>query len=207
MFTGEVHTIGAEYFIEGTVTSVDNITPGKFFVEDAYGAIRVSITSGVTFSRGDVVLFNLKQGVVDLKQGVLEVAQVMNATLVAAGEISPASTSLEELLDDGGNFQSRYVQVSDLHFAEADGTVPMYGDHVASDGERTIVVRTTGFASFRNEALPEGNLRISGILTNENGILILHPQMFHEDVVSENSSLRPWNPELPIRQPSRGTKK
>jgi hypothetical protein len=207
LYTGSGHTFPGEYFIEGTVTSVDNITPGKIFIEDASGGIRVSVNSGKSFAKGNIVLLNLKQSIIDQKQGVFEVAQVTNATLIGPGEIFPTLVTLEELVDANAEFQSRYVTVRNVHFAEANGTTLMYGDHLATNGAHTIIVRTTGFASFREETLPAGNLAVSGIVTEENGILVLHPQVFSEDVISDATSIRPWNPEFPVREPIKRTRK
>lgn len=206
LYSGNVYSIGTEYFIEGTITSVDNITPGKFFIEDAEGAIRIAITSGKSFAKGDVVLLNLKQGVIDVRQGVLEVAQVADAALVSPGEVTPIPVNIQTLQEAGNVFQSRYIQVSNLRFADADGELAMYGDHEATDGTNSIIVRTTGFASFRDEAIPVGDVTVSGILTLENGILVLHPQVFVEDVVGNSNALKPWNPDGTGR-PVKGTRK
>lgn len=207
LFGGSPVAINGEYYIEGVITTANNIMPGKFFVEDETAGVRIAITSLKSFSKGDLVLFNLRNGLLERKDGVLEITGVTEATHIGPGEVSPRTVSVDDLLADDGHLQGTYVQVTGLAFDGLTGASTMLGDHMATDGTRSIVVRTTGYASFRDEVVPQGTLSIAGILTSENGVFVLHPQVFAEDIIADQSSLRPWDPLVPVKKYPKNTRK
>jgi hypothetical protein len=189
MYGGEDMVIHGDTFVEGTVTSIDNISAGRVVIEDGTGALQVQLTTTHSLKRGDLVILNLDFGLLHKLQGVLEVGQVAFYERMGDGDVRVDKMTLEALYERGGQLCSQTIQLTGLTFPESNGTLPMLGDRAATDGIRTITIRTNPAASFRNELVPGGILSITGIFVNINGSYFLFPQDF-DDIRAQTFMLR-----------------
>jgi hypothetical protein len=180
MYEDEDMIIHSDKYIEGTVTSIDNISSGRIVIDDGTGALQIQLITTHSLTRGDLVLFNLNHGLLHELHKVLEVSQVSEYERLGTGDVRISRMTLEGLYAGGGKLPLQTVQLAGLTFPEANGSLPMLGDRVATDGIRTITVRTNTMASFRNEVVPGGTLNITGIFVNINGTYFLYPQEFSD---------------------------
>ncbi|HMJ68303.1 MAG TPA: DUF5689 domain-containing protein [Cyclobacteriaceae bacterium] len=180
MYEGDNTIIHGDTYIEGTVTSIDNVSPGRVVIEDGTGALQVQIITTHALTRGDLVIMNLNYGLLHEFQGAVEVSQVSVFERLGDGDWRADKMTLEALYERGGNLELQTVQLTGVTFPDANGSLPMLGDRAATDGIRTIIVRTNTFAAFRNELVPEGTLNITGIFVNIDGTYFLFPQDYND---------------------------
>jgi len=176
MYKDEATIIHGDTYIVGVVSSIDNVAAGRIVVQDGSGALQLQLNTAHRLTKGDVVLLNLNYGLMHDAFGVLEISQVSEFEKVGSESVPVNQMSLEELFSRGDGFQSQTIQVTDLTFPEANGTLPMLGDRMATDGVRTIIVRTNASASFSDELLPDGTISVTGIFTICDGKYFLLPQ-------------------------------
>lgn len=179
-YQGEQVIFHGDTYIEGTVTSIDNVAPGRVVVEDGTGALQLQLPTPHTLTRGDVVLFNLNYGVLRHQFGSLEVTQVSFYEKLGTDVVQSDKMTLEDLFERGEDLQSKTVLLTGLVFSEANGTQTMLGDRIATDGIRTIVVRTNASASFAGEPVPGGVVNVTGIFIEIAGAYILYPQDYSD---------------------------
>ncbi|HZY78906.1 MAG TPA: DUF5689 domain-containing protein [Cyclobacteriaceae bacterium] len=176
MYKDESMILHGDTYIIGVVSSIDNVAAGRIVVQDGSGALQLQLITAHQLTKGDVVLLNLNYGLLHDAFGVLEVSQVSVFEKMGNEQVPVNQMSLEELFSRGTGFQSQTIQITDLTFPEANGTLPMLGDRLATDGIRTIIVRTNASASFRDELLPDGTISVTGIFTICDGKYFLLPQ-------------------------------
>jgi hypothetical protein len=180
MYTGDVFIILDDMFIEGIVTSSSIISPTRIVVEDATGAIQIQLNTANSLTRGDVALINLNYGLVRVVQGVLEVSQIADFQKLGKETLQIDPMSIGELRATGSEIQSRTVQIGGA-FSQADGILTFLGDRLLSDGTNDIIVRTSAFADFGDQAIPEGLVNVTGVVVNIDGTYFLYPQQ-REDI-------------------------
>ncbi len=75
-------------------------------------------------------------------------------------------------------------------FTQANGVATFVGDRPASDGTRSIIVRTIAAADFSDEAMPTGPLNVTGIFVKIDGQTYLYPQEITDIRSGHNSIIR-----------------
>ena len=164
--------------IGGTVTSVkDNIESTVAYVEDETGGIAIHFNQAHSLRPGEVVRIQLQQGTtLRERNGALELSTVQQSDVQVLGwDFTIAKTyTLSELYQDA-NKEGQLVNLTDVRFTEANGQLSLYGDRIISDGQRTAIVRTHAFASFRNQLVPIHKVSITGILIYDQGTYIIMP--------------------------------
>jgi hypothetical protein len=176
LYEGESLIITADTYFEGVVTSANNIPGGRIVVEDVTGALPVQLTSGQTAKRGDIILVNIKQGLLQEVQGVLEVSQVASFEKLGEDAVRANRMSIFDLLVAGESMESRTVQLTGVAFDAADGTITFGGDRILGSGLQSITVRTAPTTSFADEVVPEGLVNVTGIFAIRDGLYVLYPQ-------------------------------
>lgn len=164
--------------IEGTITSVkDNIESTVAYVEDETGGIAIHFSAPHTLRPGEVVSIQLQQGTaIRERNGALEISTVqMSDVQVFGWDFTIAKTFTLNELYQGANKEGLLVNLSDVRFTEANGQLSLYGDRIISDGQKTAIVRTHAFASFRNQVIPSHKVNITGILVYDQGTYIIMP--------------------------------
>jgi hypothetical protein len=189
MYNNESTIIHGDTYIIGVVSSIDNVTAGRIVVQDGSGGLQVQLNTTHHLTKGDVILLNLNYALLHNAFGVLEAGQVSEYEQVGYEDVPVSRMSLEDLFAMGTGFQLQTIQVTDVTFPEANGTLPMLGDRAATDGIRTIIVRTNPSASFRDEPVPNGTINVTGILTIIDGEYYLLPQQ-DSDIKRQQYMLR-----------------
>ncbi|MEI9921569.1 MAG: DUF5689 domain-containing protein [Bacteroidota bacterium] len=175
-------------YIEGIVTSITNVSTSRIVVEDASGAIQIQLQPDHSLTRGDVVLLNLDKGTLHLQQGVLEVSDITQFEKLGEETLRINKYSLEDLARSADNMQSQTVQITGVIFTQANGSATFLGDRPASDGARSIIVRTNSVADFGDQTIPGGPLSVTGIYVNLDGQSYIYPQVI-TDIRSGHTSI------------------
>ena len=186
MYKGSNVTIAEDIAIRGIITSdyrdpkdggLANATSLKNLVlQDESAGIAVRLTEdNKTLAKGDEVVIFLKGLSLQSYQGTLQFNNVplaKIATISKGNKVEPVAITAEQLVS--GEYESRYVAVSDVQSAKADdGTWVQGGSHtsknfVAKTGE-SFVVFSSKYSSFGGEKVPSGSGVLKGIVVIFNG--------------------------------------
>gem|GEM_PF-7057115 len=178
-FTGADTYIWGGAVISGIVTSVnDNIAPNVVYIEDATGGIALRFTTNHNLQPGQVVSIDIDGSI--LTRSTEYGIEVRNLPLSSSNHLGwdlkvLPSYTLQSLYEAQGNLEGRAVTLTNVRFADANGTATMQGNRAIADGVRTATVRTESFASFANRIIPGGAVSIMGILVRQNGSYIIRP--------------------------------
>jgi hypothetical protein len=189
-YDGESIVLHGNSYIEGIVTSIDNVPGGRIVVEDATGALLLQFVTAHSLTRGDLVLVNLNYGLLRDNKGLLEVTQVSEFEKLGEEVVRINKITLDDLLRSGDRMESQTVQLTGVSFTDADGVLTFRGDQVVSDGRNTITIRTGDVADFADEIVPEGLVNVTGIVTDlGDGRYVLYPQAF-QDISKQTFMIR-----------------
>lgn len=186
MYKGSNVTIAEDIAIRGIITSdyrdpkdggLANATSLKNLVlQDESAGIAVRLTEdNKTLAKGDEVVIFLKGLSLQSYQGTLQFNNVplaKIATVSKGNKVEPVAITAEQLVS--GEYESRYVAVSDVQSAkEDDGSWVEGGSHtsknfVAKTGE-SFVVFSSKYSSFGGEKVPSGSGVLKGIVVIFNG--------------------------------------
>lgn len=192
-YEGEPGIIHNDTYIEGTVTSISNLSTGRIVVEDGTAALQIQFIVPHSLTRGDIVLINLNSGMLRNQPGGLEVSQVSGFEKLGERELMINKMTMEELFDRAPELLSQTIELTDVQFPEADGALEMLGDRIVTDGVRNIIVRTNNLADFGGEVVPEGPVDITGIFVASGGAYYLYPQDY-TDIKRQLNMLKPVRP-------------
>jgi hypothetical protein len=189
-YAGESIILHGNNYIEGIVTSINNMPGGRVVVEDATGALPLQINTAQSLTRGDLVLVNLNNGLLRDSKGMLEVTQISEFEKLGVETVRVNKITLQDLIRSGDRMESQTVQLTGVSFTGADGAITFRGDNLVSDGQNTIIVRTTDGANFANEIVPEGLVNVTGIFTDlGDGVYVLYPQT-RQDINKQQFMIR-----------------
>lgn len=146
------------------------------FIQDAAGnglAFRVN-QSTHSFDLGDEVIVNLEGATLLYYGGILQINFSTKAVQIETKNIAvaPKEVTIEEILN--GGYDGSLVKINDVQF-EAYKQLNYYEKGIATNrilencDEDNIIVSTTKYASFKDEALPVGNGNIVGIASFNSG--------------------------------------
>ncbi|MBQ2243188.1 MAG: DNA/RNA non-specific endonuclease [Bacteroidales bacterium] len=186
MYKGTNVTIAEDIAIRGIITSdyrdpkdggLANATSLKNLVlQDESAGIAVRLTEdNKTLAKGDEVVIFLKGLSLQSYQGTLQFNNVplaKIATVSKGNKVEPVAITAEQLVS--GEYESRYVAVSDVQSAkEDDGSWVEGGSHtsknfIAKTGE-SFVVFSSKYSSFGGEKVPSGSGVLKGIVVIFNG--------------------------------------
>ncbi len=139
----------------------------NIFVQDETAGINVRMNFASNLRQGDVVRLALKGSVLSSYNNMLQLDSVeFGKNLIRQGitaTIEPETVSITDIL--AGGYQARVVRLDEVQFSIADVGRPFAN---VADGfsenrsltdcnNNSIIVRTSPFASFGNELVPEGN--------------------------------------------------
>jgi len=147
----------------------------EIYLQDSTGAIDVRLTEGGGFVEGDYVRIHLTKGTIisyyNYMPQLQNVQNDSNVVIIANGEnISPKVLSIEEA--KSGDYTAKLVKFTGVQFADGE-LGKTYADAVGLSTENrslvdtlgnSILVRTSGYSSFANKLLPEGNGSVIAIL-------------------------------------------
>jgi hypothetical protein len=186
MHAGSDVTIATGTNIRGVVTSKnDNITSRNLYLQDATGAMLVRFATNNTFAIGDDLVIDLSGATLTSFNGNLQVA-VANEKAVKKGTATLPdyqTVTVTEFTTNLNTYEGELVQIQNVGFVDADGTLTMNGSRNASDGTTQFVVRSESYSPWNATAIPYGVGVIRGIATEFNGASQLVPQVFADDIV------------------------
>jgi len=175
MFTGTDLSIQEDLSVYGVITT-DQST-GNFYKEayfqDATDAINLRFLSSSSLSIGDSVRLYLKGTVLTQFNGVfqLDSVDVDKNVIIQQNDVhveplvldlSQASTGLGKLV----KFENVEFVAGELGSTWADAANKYSVNHNLTNcnGTSTLIVRTSGYANFANDVIPQGNGDIIGIV-------------------------------------------
>jgi hypothetical protein len=185
---GAAYTFTEDYSVYATATTDES--SGNFYkeiyVQDGSDAIQLRMTNSGGLYEGDSVRIYLKGTTIDIFKGMFQLDGVDtddNIIKQATGKsVTPAIRTLTNINPDAD--RGLLIEIADVEFDQAsigatwsDATTQQDINHNLLDCNlNSIIVRTSGYANFAEEIIPEFNgnfIGIVGIYTNE-----LTPSLF-----------------------------
>ncbi len=171
-------TFNGDYSVYATVT-MDESTGNIYrtaFIQDATDATYLFLNSSGGITEGDSIRLYLNGCTLSEYGGVFQVKDVDSdsSIVIIANEkyLQPEEISLAQLVT--GTYESKLVKIADVQFANSElgktwAEASDYGNRTIEDeNENTAVVRTSSYASFAEEILPEGSGSMVGIASRYN---------------------------------------
>jgi len=169
--TERVRFTGTEKSVYAVVTSDEN--DGNFYknitVQDGTGGITLRLMNSGGLYIGDSVRIYLPGTVLAPYNGLMQLdsVDVDNNIIKQATNVwvEPRVTTISELEDSVVAWQSTLIKLTDVEFTVEDATNGTWADAVNQEtGERfledcdgnTVMVRTSGYANYAGQALPQG---------------------------------------------------
>ncbi len=171
----------ADMSIYGVITmdgSSGNIYRGAF-MEDATGAINLRLMSPGGLYQGDSIRINLRGTVLSEFAQMLQLDSVHTGNnvvkLATRIDLEPAQTDIATLLNDP-SYEGRLIKLHDVEFSPADvgnkwadaANLQAINRNLRDCSGNSIIVRTSGYASFADEIIPEGNGSMVAIMSRHN---------------------------------------
>lgn len=156
----------------------------NIFVQDNTGGIQVRLLSSGGLYQGDSIRISLKGTVLSNYKGTMQLDSVdvdKNVVVQKQGvEITPQIVTIRQIVDDTASIrllQSKLVKLENIEFLCSDlGNT--YADavnqksvdrYIVSCDSDMVIVRTSGYANFAGEKVPEGNGSLVAIVGEYNG--------------------------------------
>jgi hypothetical protein len=169
LYTGDPITFETDISVYATVTMDDK--PGNIyrsaFIQDAGGAINLRLVAPGGIYRGDSVRIYLKGTTLSSYQRMLQLDNVnvdRNVQKIAVlKHVEPVPINITQI--KSGNFQGQLVRLNNVQFtmadvgqtfADAESLQTLNRTLEDCDGNK-VIVRTSGYANFANQPVPEGN--------------------------------------------------
>lgn len=145
------------------------------FLEDETAAINLRLMSPGGLYQGDSVRLNLKGTTLGAYENMLQIDSIHVGNsiekLATMVEVEPAVTNINTLLSDP-SYQARLIKLENVEFDSgelgktfADGENLVAQNRILKDCDgNQIIVRTSGYANFADEPLPEGNGTLIAVL-------------------------------------------
>ena len=179
--TGEFW-LGDDYFIEGIITSANNVVNNKTaYIQDATGGIMLMFTIQNYLKMGDKVKINLKGGSgnnINGQKAIFGIQDMLGIKLAEDQVVLPEVISFEQLAT--GNYEGKRVRINNVSFTNANGSNTFKGNWNIMSGTSGSIVTTYSTAPFSNNILPQGNLSVTGIVGDWGRIL---PQIYTTDII------------------------
>ncbi|MFT5601438.1 MAG: hypothetical protein ACI9N1_001682 [Flavobacteriales bacterium] len=176
MHTGTDLSIQDELSLYGVITTDE--TSGNFykvaFIEDGTEAINMRLQSAGGLYVGDSVRVYLKGTVLTNYNGLLQLDSVdVDKNIIKQATNVAFAPTVYNMQNVTGALQSRLVTIENVEFSAADlGST--WADPVTQFSENktltdcngnTILVRTSGYANFAGDMIPQGNGSITGVVS------------------------------------------
>jgi hypothetical protein len=189
MYAGSNISIQEDYSVYATVTA-DEAT-GNFYkeayVQDGTGAIKLRLVSAGGLYIGDSVRIYLKGTILSTYNGLLQLDSVnvdKNVIKQAVGKyVQPTVYGLDQI---SAGLQSQLVRIENIEFVAnelgttwANAITQFSVNHNVTDcNSNTRLLRTSGYANFAGEVIPNGNgylTAIVGVFNNDVQLYIRTP--------------------------------
>lgn len=161
----------------------------NIYMQDGTDAINVRLLSSGGVYQGDSIRIYLKGTVLSQFNGVWQLDSVdVNKNIIKQKTnvvVAPMVVTLDQL---SSSLQSKLIQINDVQFSSselgntyADGVNLQSANRILEDcAGNTLIVRTSGYASFAKTQLAQGKGTIIGILGEYSGTLQLYIRNINE---------------------------
>jgi hypothetical protein len=174
---GETYTFrntGKQLFATVTMDQRNGNIYRQAYIQDPTGAVNLRMALSADLSVGDSIRLSLDGATISYFNNMLQIDSVDGTKQIvkqASGKyIEPEVLTINDI--KAGGHQARLVKLENVQFLEselgqpwADGINLISVNRTLQDCENnTIIVRTSGYADFANDLLPEGNGSFTGIV-------------------------------------------
>lgn len=177
---GGIISIDEELSVYGTITmdEDDGNIYKNVYMQDATGAVNVRLLNGGGLYEGDSVRIYLKGTILNKYNGVLQIDSVDVDRNVIKQKTNVGLTPAVVTIDMVTSLmESQLIRLENVQFIKpelgltfADGENLVSLDRILEDADGNIVkVRTSGYAAFADEQLPEGSGSLVCIVNHFNG--------------------------------------
>ena len=149
------------------------------YIQDATGAICLRTLSSGGLYQGDSVRINLKGTTLSMYAGLLQIDSVnVDKNIIKQAtqrNFEPETVTIQQL--NSGNYQSKLIKLEGVEFVGTD-LGKTYANAVTQSSENrtltdcngnTIIVRSSGYASFAGTPVPTGSGSVVAIVGEYNG--------------------------------------
>ncbi len=156
-----------DYSVYATVTmdeSSGNIYRSAY-IQDSSGAVNLRLKQPGGLRVGDQVRLYLKNCIISEYENLLQIDNVHNDSniIIRATRkyIEPINVTINDV--NSGNYKAMLVKLNDVEFAQSElnktwADAGDYGNRVVQDcNGNTLIVRTSDYANFGEDLLPQGN--------------------------------------------------
>ena len=197
MYTAVDVLITDDLSVYGTITA-DEVSGNLYktvFLQDGTNGIQLNLTSSSSVYEGENVRVSLKGATITRDNNMLVVDNIDPDRQIikqgTEGSISPEIVTIDDILIPGGSlyspYQGRLVQINDVEFicndiwsTWANAVTQFDENRTLIDGNnKTVIVRSSGYATFANQTLPQGKGSIIAVVTQYSGtvqLAIRNPQ-------------------------------
>jgi len=193
-------TIGGPYLILNDVSlfatvGMDEASGNIYkasFVQDQTGGIQLKFFNAGGLYLGDSIRINLKDAIVSNYHGLFQIENIdvgRNIYKIATNKfIEPRNVTIDDLIGNIDFYQSTVIEINDVQFTE-DMMGQTFADSARELTENkdlrdcywsSVIVRTSGFASFANRTLPEGRGKMIAIASVYDSDVQLVVRSFNE---------------------------
>ncbi len=174
--------ITEEYFIEGVITSANNVSDLKHaYIQDSTGGILLRFITEKKLSLGDKVKLNLKGAsgsIMNGQKGIENVTDLSGILIERNVWVEPVVITTDQL--HTGMYEGMKVRINNVSFVDAGAGITFKGTKRIQSETSGAMVMTSENAPFANVLLPEGNISIIGIV-GDWGYLM--PQKLNHDII------------------------
>ncbi|MDG1913771.1 MAG: DUF5689 domain-containing protein [Crocinitomix sp.] len=188
---GGVISIQEELSVYGIITmdETDGNVYKNIYMQDHTGAVNVRMLSGGGVYQGDSVRIYLKGTILSKYNGVLQIDSVdVDKNIIKQSTnntFAPEDISIDLIT---ALKESELIRINDVQFIKpevgqtfADGEELISLDRILEDADgNTIKLRTSGYAAFADQLIPEGSGSIVCIVSHFNGEVQLLIRSFSE---------------------------
>jgi DNA/RNA endonuclease YhcR with UshA esterase domain len=156
--------------IKGIVTSdrtTESVNKNSFVIQDGTAAILVYTGFTHNFNLGDEVEINITGAQLTRFKGLLELANVVEASMVktGTGSITPRIATVAEVNLNISNWESQLVTINGANITGNSGKFGKSGVLVTDGSTGNILLFTRDGSTFSGNAYPTGTRNITGILS------------------------------------------
>lgn len=154
----------------------------NIFIEDNTGAINVRLLNAGGLYEGDSIRIYLKNCYISKYNGMIQLDSVSADNNVIKQATGKKRVPIEATIDQLPGLQARLVKISNAEFTAAD-LGKTWADAVNQTTQnrtltdcngKTVIVRTSGYASFANQVVPQGNGSLVAVVSEFNGDMQLY---------------------------------
>lgn len=191
LFAGEAITFTEEYSVFGVVTADE--TSGNLFrnvyVEDGEAAINLRLQASGGLYQGDSIRIYLPGTVLNIFSGMMQldnVSSIDNVIKQKTGvNVAPQTVTVNDITPE---LQGKLIKLENVEFVGAELNQTFADAINLANANRTltdcdgniVIVRTSGFANFANQLIPEGNGSIIAVVGQFNTTMQLYIRAISE---------------------------